>query len=307
MFLNLIHISNNFCRGVSLLALIFISCSVQAVSLEEILSRKKIIVGLYLDPSELSPDGSPAPVAPTVKMEIALAEDLAKDLGVTLQTVNLNLADREPALQEGSVDLLIASMSDTESRRNRMLHVLPSYYESGVNIITRRNNKKIRSWENLHNRRICSQRGAFYNRIMSNEFGIDVIALHHNSLAIEALLDGRCIAIVYDETTIRSMLKEKEWREEYHMPLQTLHKTPWSIFIQKELKGSALEAYLSDTVIRWHRTGLIIKLEKQFDLYPSPFAERMNVLWNKKVNGRYYCGEKINVSTLRDCLGQVQN
>lgn len=307
MYLYSFHITKKITRVASLLFLIFVSFSLQATSLSEIQSRKKIVVGVFIDPTEFFPDGSPVPILPTVKMELVLAADLAQHLGVALETVDLNLADREPALRGGKVDVLIASMSDTRSRQERMLHVLPSYYESGVNIITRRNNKRIRTWANLHNRRLCSQRGGFYNRVISNEFGVDVIALHHNSLAIEALLDGRCIAIVYDETTVRSMLKDKNWADEYHMPLQTIHHTPWSIFIKKDLKNSPLETYLSDTVVRWHRTGLIIKLEKQFDLYPSPFAERMNVLWNKKVNGRYYCGETINARTPTECLGQVRN
>jgi hypothetical protein len=33
----------------------------------------------------------------------------------------------------------------------------------------------------------------------------------------------------------------------------------------------------------------------------------MNVLWNKKVNGQYYCGETINARTPTECLGQVRN
>lgn len=58
------------------------------------------------------------------------------------------------------------------------------------------------------------------------------------------------------------------------MPLQTQSYVPWGVALR--LGNPSLHAFLADTVADWHRTGLIIELEKKYGIPPSSWAQQMH-------------------------------
>jgi polar amino acid transport system substrate-binding protein len=280
-------------------ACLLIASGVRADTLDDILSRKKIVIGVSRDEGALSQVDK---ATGTIKgFEPDLARDLARSLGVDLELVPLSLSERENAIIDRKIDVLIASFIDNKVRRSTMVPIIPHYYHSGVSLLSRKV-ENIKKWEDLRNRRICVEYGAFYNRPVMVRFGVDIIPLHDSALALAALLDGRCIGILYLESTVNSKLQASKWSQDFIVPLEKLSTPPWSVYLNIKEKNSRLEKWITDTVIRWHRDGLILDLEKKWGFPDSPFTIKMNMIWNKKNNNEYFCTTPINNQTPSECI-----
>lgn len=279
--------------------LLIVSTIAAGDTLDEILSRNKIIVGVSQDQGVLSQLDSAT--GDITGFEPDLAKKLAESLGVGLKLVPLSMSQRERAIIDRKVDILIASLSDTASRRKVMLPILPHYYLSGINILTRRDDN-IKSWDDLRNQRVCSEYGVFYNRIVTVRFGLDIIPLHNRETAAAALSDGRCVGMLYQESTINLQQFGNDWTQLYHIPLEKMQTPPWSIYLNIDDKNGALEQKISGIVIQWLREGVILQLEKKWGLPASAYAVEMNAIWNKKINNQYVCRGPINSDTPSECV-----
>lgn len=270
-----------------------------ADTMDAIRQRGELVVGVKRD-VPLWGHADPA-TGRLVGMEPDLALDLAARLGVRLRLVGLLSAERQDALDQRRVDLLLATLSDTPERRQRMTMVLPHYYASGVNVLARRQ-WAFRAWEDLRNRRVCGRRGAYYNRPMTVSAGLDLIALYDNRRSIAALREGRCDAVLYDDTNIIAMLQEERWSREFEMPLPTLYVVPWAIALHREEAGGRLAQALSQAVIDWHRAGLILELERKWGIPPSGHAMRLRAAWLRRTPSGYHCGDAVGPGTPGECL-----
>ena len=234
-------------------------------------------------------------------MEIDLALDLAKRLGIRLETVGLRSDERVDAIRSGRVDILIATLSDTPERREKMTLVSPHYYSSGVNLLSRKS-ENFREWAQIKNRKICGRRGSFYNRPVTVKYGVDIVALHSLDWATRAFIEGRCSALIYDDTAIAAMLKDPFWSQSFEMSMNTLYPTPWSIAIPMAEADGLLDKAVSGAIVAWHREGYLVQLEKQWGIPANTFVRGMNAVWNKKSpNGDWYCGAEIHTGTPVDC------
>ena len=269
-----------------------------ADTLDEIKARGKLVVGVKKD---VLLWGYQNPQTKLIEgLEPDLAQDLAKRLGVQLELVGLLTAERISAIEGKQVDVLIATLSDTPERRARLTLVEPHYYSSGANIMARKS-EGFKSWADLRNRRVCSRRGAFYNRAIAVEYGADIIALYGNELAKTALRDGRCSAFLYDDTSISVTLADAAWSQQFNMPLTTLYPTPWSIALPLADREGRLAEFVSGAIVDWHRSGLLKQLEGKWAIPPSAFVKDMNLMWNKQLDGRWVCGDKLDAKTPMEC------
>ncbi len=273
-----------------------------ADTLDDIQKRGKLVVGVKKDVplwGQIDPK-----TGELVGLEPDLAADLAARLGVKLKLVGVLTAERIEAVEQRRVDVLIATLSDTPERRKRMTLVSPHYYASGANVLVRRQ-AALKSWQELRNRRLCGRRGAFYNRSITVNYGVDVVALYSNGLALEALRDGRCEAVLYDDTNIVAMLQEPQWSRAFEMPLPTVHVAPWSVAVHKAEAGGRLERAVSQAIADWHRSGQLMALERKWSIPVSHFTRQMNRTWNRRDRDRFYCGDPAAdaASTMpRECL-----
>lgn len=235
-------------------------------------------------------------------LEPDLAADLARRLGVRLELVGLETVGKVEAVQAGRVDLALATMADTPERRAQVALVLPHYYASGTAVMAHRQ-LALRSWDDLRNRRVCARRGSSGNREVTVTYGADLVPLYSNTLALAALRDGRCEALLYEEDGILALLAQPEWRRDFELAVPARHQTPWAIALPRTEAGGRLAQAASQAVAGWHRTGLLLALERRWGLPPSPFAVRMNAVWQRQsAEGRWYCGEAPSAATPQDCF-----
>src|SRR5437763_17177096 len=101
--------------------------------LDDVKKKGGLVVGTKAD---YRPFGYLDPSGKIIGFEADLAGDVAKRLGVKLELLPVVASNRIQFLQQGKIDLMIATMSDTAERRKIVDIVDPSYYGSGTNILS---------------------------------------------------------------------------------------------------------------------------------------------------------------------------
>ena len=236
-----------------------------ADDLATIKQRGTLIVGVKAD---YPPFGFHSPSGEIVGIEPALAADVAKSLGVKLELVPVAASNRIQLLQQGKIDLIIATMNATLERRWAIDIVKPYYYAAGFNIMVPKS-MTLKSWAELKGKPVCGIRGAYYDYEAAMNFKLQVAAFATPAEALTALKQGRCVGLLYDDTSIEGDMLEPEWSD-YDMPLESQEVQPWGLAVRKDQPEWA--AYLSAMVKKWAKDGTIVDLETEYHLRHSKFA-----------------------------------
>ncbi len=101
----------------------------------KVLERGTLVVGVKAD---YKPWGFRDPSGKIVGMEADLAQDVADALGAKLKLIPVQSSNRMQFLQQGKIDLMIATMSDRSDRRKVVGIVEPNYYTSGTNVLAKK-------------------------------------------------------------------------------------------------------------------------------------------------------------------------
>jgi len=245
-------------------------------TLADIKQRGKLIVGVKTD---YKPFGFLDPSGKVVGIEPDLAADVARRLGVGIEYVPVVAANRIQFLQQGRIDLMIATMTDTPAREDQVGIVKPSYYAAGVDIIARKASG-LKSWDDLKGKSLCGIQGAFYNKDMQDKYGATVVAFPGTPEALNALRAGTCIGFVYDDSFNNPLSLDPAWNGGFDLPLASIDVQPWGLAVDKG--DDKFMAFMSDVVKDWHKKGTIIALEKKYNVPVSTFSKQMNADANKK-------------------------
>lgn len=269
-----------------LLALIFLASPAQAATgLDELRARGHVVIAVKAD---YPPWGFRDAQGRLTGMEIDLAQDIARRIGVTAQIVAVQSANRLEVLRQHQADIVIATMGDNLSRRRIIGMVEPHYYASGVNLIAREE-LRIERWEDLRGMPVCAKQGAYFNKSVARRHNLDLRIFKETREAKLALRDRRCVGFLFDDSAIAADLLQPEWQG-YTMPLPTLDEIGWAIGIRQQALGGDLDRLLSDAVAEWHREGLLLALEAKWGIKQTGFLVEMNRLWRARdANGDYIC------------------
>jgi polar amino acid transport system substrate-binding protein len=224
--------------------------------------------------ADYRPWGFRNPVGEFVGMEIEMVRDVARTLGVRPEFVPVVAANRMQFLAQGQIDLMIATMSDVADRRRVVGIVHPNYYSSGFNVIMPRS-VTISDWDQLRGRQLCAIQGAWYNRPATERFGIEVTAFTGIAEVETALEQRRCLGWLYDDNLIAVMLASDRWKD-YHQPLRSQNDTPWGLAVRLDDLNGPWGRFMAGMVANWHRSGALLRWEKEAGISESPFLRRMH-------------------------------
>ena len=199
-------------------------------------------------------------------------------LGVKLELVPVVSSNRMQFLDQGKIDLMIATMNDKPDRRKVVYIVEPSYYASMTNVLTLKSNK-LKDWNELKGKKVCMIQGAWYNKKLQEDYGLDALAFKGTAEAFSALKSNNCVAFAYDDTFILASLLEPEWKD-YEMPLKSILEDPWGLAVK--LGEENFYKFMSEMVKDWHRSGRIVALEKKYGMANTGYALQMQAQFNKK-------------------------
>jgi polar amino acid transport system substrate-binding protein len=252
--------------------LLFLSlASAQAADgVDAIKQRGTLIVGVKAD---YKPFGFRDPQGNIVGIEPDLAGDVAKRLGVKLELIPVAASNRIEFLQQGKIDMLIATMSDKPERRRVVQAIEPLYYADYVNILL---NKKagIKDWSDLKGKAVCATSGAWYNKDAARLYGAEIVSFDGSEKPLFAMTQGNCIGYLYDQTFLQGKLLDDEWKNDYSLPLKGILEAPWMMAVA--LGNSSLQGMLEDTTKDWMKTGFIVDEEKKWNINPTEYSQSMH-------------------------------
>ena len=234
----------------------------------KVMERGKLVVGVKAD---YKPWGYRNSDGELVGMEIDMAKDVAAKMGVEVELVPVQSSNRMQFLEGGKIDLMIATMSDRADRREIVGIVGPNYYTSGTNVMSPKA-VGITEWEDLRDKPVCGKQGAFYNQIVEERYGAKVIAFTGNAEAKQALRDRKCIAWVYDDSSIGSDLASGDW-DDFEMPLTSEDDNPWGLAVPLAEKDCVFGRFMSGMQHHWLQSGELVELEKKHGIQPTAFLQ----------------------------------
>jgi polar amino acid transport system substrate-binding protein len=255
----------------ALAALALTAISAAAQTLDKIKQRGVLVVGTKPD---YKPFGFRDPSGAIIGFEPDMAKDVADKLGVKLELEPVVSSNRMQFLQQGKIDLMIATMNDKPDRRQVVGIVEPLYYASGVNVLASKK-AALKNWEQLKGQKVCGIQGAWYNKPVAEKYGADIVAFKGQSEAETALMQGNCIGWVYDDTAFAERLADAKWKD-FEMPLETILEEPWGIAVKLEERDGPWGKFVSETIADWHRSGRFIELEKKWNIPASAYLKKMN-------------------------------
>jgi polar amino acid transport system substrate-binding protein len=246
-----------------LVCLGFLGVEAGADTLADIKAKGELVVGTKAD---YPPYGFRDKSGELIGIEPDLAADLAKRLGVKVRIEPVQSSNRIQFLQQGKIDLMIATMNITEERKKAVGILEPPYYASGIAALA---NPKanIKSAADLKGKPVCAIQGNFFNAELQSKFvQTDLLAFKGIPEAEQALISGQCIAFVYDDTLILSKKKfEADRWKEYDLVLLTeVVPLPWGIAVRLEDRDQAWGKFVSEAIADWHKSGELVALESKW-------------------------------------------
>jgi polar amino acid transport system substrate-binding protein len=236
----------------------------QSDTIASVKQKGKLVVGVKAD---YKPFGYTDPSGKIVGLEIDLANDVAKRLGVQIELVPVIAANRMEFLKQGRIDLMIATMAYKPDRAEVIGIPQPYYYAGAANVFAKKSSG-LKQWSDLKGKPVCGIQGAYYNRRTGEEFGANLVVFKGVTEAMAALEAGNCVGTVFDTTYFAGIMGDSKWAD-YAMVLPSIDPEPWGVGVRKD--DATFAAYMSDVIKDWHKTGTILQLEKKWGIPESPF------------------------------------
>ena len=249
-----------------------------ADTLADIIERGKIVVGVKAD---YAPWGMRDADGNLVGMEHDMIADFARRLGesagtsIEVEKIVVVASNRMQFLEQGQIDMFIATMSNKPDRREVVGIVQPDYYSSGVAVLAHKDSG-IDGWASLEGKTICGIQGAWYNKDHGLKNGAEVVAFKGVPEVEQALLDGRCVGWIYDDSAFipRKVNEPEKWMD-YEIATPTVDDVPWGAAVRLEDMDQPLGKALSAAIIDWHKSGLLIELEAKWGIPPTRWLADM--------------------------------
>jgi polar amino acid transport system substrate-binding protein len=237
----------------------------KADDLAAIRQRGTLMAGVKVD---YPPFGFRSPSGEIVGIEPSLAASVAKSMNVKLELVPVLASNRIELLEQSKIDLIIATMNDTRERRQAIDIVRPYYYAAGFNVMVPKS-MHLTSWAELKGKTACGIKGAYFNYEARMNFDLQVTSFDDSLAALIALKQGRCVGLLYDDSSIEGEMLQPEWSD-YEMPLPSQEVQPWGLGIRQG--QPEWSAYLSTIVKQWAKDGTILDLETKYHIKHSKFV-----------------------------------
>lgn len=241
-------------------------------TLAKIKERGTIVVGVKND---YKPWGYLDPSGKIIGMEIDLVNEIAAKLGAKVEMIPVIAANRMEFLNQGRIDLILATMGDTAQRRQIIGMIEPNYYAGGTNVLAPKS-AGLKSWNDIKGKKICAVQGAYYNRRVTQLYQPDLVVFPAVPESLNALQGGNCVAFLFDDTLINSTLAagDPKWAN-YEMPLASEDPQLWAMGVRLADLDAPFGKLLKDLSVEWHKTGKLVELEKKWGIKSSPFLLEM--------------------------------
>lgn len=191
-----------------------------------------------------------------VGLDVDYAQAFAQRLGVKLQLVPTNPANRVPLLLSNKVDLVLANFTITDERAKQVGFSVP-YFASGTQFIAAKGT--LTSPEQLNQLRIGVDKGTTNEIVLREKHPqATLVAYDDTPFAFTALRNGNVQAISQDGSKLAALLANAPDKAKYELAPFTLTREYQAIGLPK---GEArLTKVVNDTLVELEKSGQARKI-----------------------------------------------
>ncbi|MGW0521101.1 glutamate ABC transporter substrate-binding protein [Crossiella sp. NPDC003009] len=164
---------------------------------------KKLTIGIAYDQPGLSERVGEGKIE---GFDVDVAEYVARELGVQADNITWKesrAGEREKAIMDGSVDLVVTTFSITEDRKTRIAFAGP-YFIAGQGLLVRMTTNDITGPESLNGKKLCTVPNTTSAQTIKDRFakGTQLVEYFRYSECISALLLGNVDAVTTDDVIL---------------------------------------------------------------------------------------------------------
>ena len=235
-------------------------------TMEKLSKAKEITIGTKFDQPLFGlkgPDGRPR------GFDVAIGSLVASRLGIPyekiewVETVSVN---REPFLQQGRVDIVVATYTINDERK-KVVDFAGPYYEAGQSIMVLKSNTDVKGPEDLRGKPVCSVEGSTPAARIVKDYGANLVATDAYSKCLEPLRNGQVVAMTTDNVILAGFVDQNP---EFKLVGQPFTKEPYGIGLKKN--DDKFRAFINDVLDEAEKDGTWKRLwqETAGKVLPTP-------------------------------------
>jgi polar amino acid transport system substrate-binding protein len=231
-----------------------------------ILAAGKLRAGVWLDSAPYGlrgEDGRPS------GMEVAVALDIARSLGVTAELVPLDYAERVAAVALGHVDIACAVIIMTPDRLRRVAFAYP--HGQITTVLAATGLRPIASLAELSGRRVVARYNAPLPAGRDVPRDVEPVVVLNYTDGLDLLLAGDAAAMILPEIALRRLALQHPEAQLY--PLQALGVAPYAVAMP--LGEPDLRQFINTWVFLREEDGTLASLHEAFLQSPRPSFPRL--------------------------------
>ncbi|HIW67156.1 MAG TPA: glutamate ABC transporter substrate-binding protein [Candidatus Dietzia merdigallinarum] len=168
--------------------------------------------------------------------DVKVAEYVAEKLGTSeddIEWVQAPSAQRETLLETGQVDMIVATYSITDSRKEKVSFAGP-YFIAGQDLLVRADDDSITGPDSLDGKRLCSVSGSTSAQTVQEEVpGVNLQEFGTYSECVSALQSGAVDALTTDDTILAGYAAQPQYEGQLKVVGSSFTEELYGIGIQK--------------------------------------------------------------------------
>ncbi|SDW28643.1 amino acid ABC transporter substrate-binding protein, PAAT family [Arthrobacter sp. yr096] len=245
-------LSLSACGGSSTTTPPVASASFEAgTTMEKLNKAQKITIGTKFDQplfGQKGLDGKP------VGFDVEMGKAIAAKLGIAadkiewVETVSQN---RESFIEQGRVDLVIATYTINDARKEKVAFAGP-YYEAGQALLVNKDDTSITKPEDVKGKKVCSVTGSTPAKTIAEKYGAEVVPAATYTACLEPLRNKQVVAVTTDNVILAGYV-DKEPDAFKLASDETFTKEPYGIGLKKD--DTVFRNWINDQLEAFQKDG----------------------------------------------------
>jgi glutamate transport system substrate-binding protein len=202
--------------------------------------------------------------------DVEVAKIIGERLGVNpdeIEFVETVSANREPFIEQGKVDFVVATYTIND-KRDKVIDFAGPYFQAGQDILVAEGNPEgLQGQDDLAGKKVCSVSGSTpANFIQENVPNAELVLFDTYSKCRDALQNGQVQAVTTDNVILAGFVNENP--DEFDLVGNPFTEEPYGIGVAE---GSELCPFINDVLAEAAESG---ELQEAFDRTAGEFIER---------------------------------
>src|SRR6266508_4849133 len=172
---------------------------------------------------------------------VEIAKIIAKDLGLSedkIEWKTTTTPNREPFIQQGTVDLVVATYTINDDRKKKVNFAGP-YFVAGQDLLVKADNTDITGPDSLDGKKVCSATGSTpAKRIQTEHPKAHLQLFDAYSKCVEALGQGSVDAVTTDDIILAGYAAQSQFAGKFKVVGKPFSNEPYGIGLKKDDKSS---------------------------------------------------------------------